>query len=1673
MAVSSAGNCSPELASVASQGDEHPFAHGAADIQTPRPDVSDPRCMALRSSSTIASAPQTARGDGVRVRVASRVRPLLPFEAVGARQGSNCVEVASPSVFIGKSCFTFDHVFGPEASQEEVYEECVSPLVEATFDGVNGTLLAYGQTGSGKTYTMGTSGLPSVPEGALQRAIRRIFSTARERASDGTTNFRVSFAEIFTDSQRSRNAEEIRDLLTPGRSQFFASIKTDLDGQVRMEGVDEHEVWTEQEALTLLGLGSAARATASTRMNDSSSRSHAIFSIEVIQRRLVSGVPSTLTAKFQFVDLAGSEKIKASGAEGDQLSQAININHGLFVLGKVITALTEGHPHVPFRESKLTRILQNSLGGNSRTCMVACVSPSDSNLAETISTLTYAAKAKEIRNKPVVNRGLSCPSCAILQAKLDAVGGSMSSTSIAGPPSPVAAASSKRQERFSAYVVELEKENVNLRQENSLLREEASYSRNQQATSDSGKALNNKLVEDAKTAAIRAESLYKRCSEKLAALQQAVKESELNVDDMLMCPEDYGTEFTMSDIDDGTTGDEGMDQDAETVSDGQDADDDELAWMDQEARRKQRLLFQVEENHHAMAVLEAQSKERIKQHEAARDIAERELERMKAELEQARHRAEKLEKFRSLQERYDKRLASLKERNTELEKEKKEGQRLRTLQQRQETRIRVLQDSIRQVKDDRDRLRANLKEEVSRRRNQEANQKRERKLDQEKIKSLSKKLRFLERPDRVGANMMGGSKGGHSASTRSLRRSPSTGPRMGGSAAKRLTSPGSRSQPNLPRVNSKTKTRSNSMPAPASAPEWDHLLQVDAERALRDRRLEQAKAQLADIQAQVLEASARRERLAVETEVEGDAPHRAAELEAVEAELKAQEVALEYHQEQVWLLRRERDACEEPEGGLAAAAAKIGENHPREELIASLGWLCSEAARQCHAAALAREAQEASEADFMACRAALSESEHRATEMEHSFDVARGDYESRVAFLLTRLDQGRQVEPDEVREGIGEEATALLTRRVGELETALIQERKESQAKAQRRIEQDMELITSCREQDSENKELRMQLKEAKEGAERAVTRGAAREAQLLRHVEKLEQDLNTREQPAPITEGAESVEVSWVMESLEEFWRSTGLDVKREELIKSLRLDVEHLCKQRLQDYMQWKQDQEDKNKQLQRELEDLGTLLAEEPECPPEDANLLQVTQHMETNIRSLTELKEIRSKELADLSSQIAEVHWRLREAPVSFHLPNSTERGALEARTIEQVRERLRSFENLEKERQQISADRVVKLHQLWAVLGVEVPEGLDAQELTLVQGPPPVSDAQIAYLDARYDHLLRWRDNLEPEESSLQAKLAEYREQCQPFGSALSLPEVPAGLPLLPCIKALAAAVQEAEYTARGFVREQCSTLKIFYETSRLDNVAQALGALEGTTELQEELSTLRQHWERLTFQQAEYHRIFELISSREALESQMRRFDTEASKPDRFRQRGYSGVQENKIRADYKRRLSMLDSSMVASMSEWMQREGDTFRINGVEYRGADLLPSEHTHMYAWTGKQVAQAQKLATSPRSNSEAAGLTMESPVKRLTSFPMDSTSKRSPASPGSPRQDLRRSSPRSTPMKGAHSPQSLPGQSPRLSSSNLNTARSSLNSARTPQSARSPGGSGSVSARRQSR
>lgn len=366
--------------------------------------------------------------------------------------------------------FTFDQVFGQASHQHEIYERNVSILVKSLFEGYNATVLAYGQTGSGKTYTMGTSTDSLVDDddsklGVIPRAMSEIFEIIEDKkaANPGAEFYlRVQFLEIY--------GEDIRDLLDPaGSSEGKVVSIRETDKGLEIVGAVEEAVKSTQSMYEALERGSLCRTTGSTEMNLHSSRSHAIFTIIVEQHLPVAvdssaaaastsatnsdedgqqnageqhnagaeGEPSSATssstssssedleyriAKFHFVDLAGSERAKRTGATGTRLKEGININKGLLALGNVISALgDETKPkgtHVPYRDSKLTRMLQDSLGGNSRTLMIACVSPADANFEETLNALRYANRARNIKNKPIVNRDPNSSQIAMLKAQI-------------------------------------------------------------------------------------------------------------------------------------------------------------------------------------------------------------------------------------------------------------------------------------------------------------------------------------------------------------------------------------------------------------------------------------------------------------------------------------------------------------------------------------------------------------------------------------------------------------------------------------------------------------------------------------------------------------------------------------------------------------------------------------------------------------------------------------------------------------------------------------------------------------------------------------------------------------------------------------------------------------------------------------------------------------------------------------------------------------------------------------------------------------------------------------------------------------------------------------------------------------------------------------------------------
>ncbi|XP_068032636.1 kinesin-like protein KIF27 isoform X2 [Anomalospiza imberbis] len=340
----------------------------------------------------------------IPVKVAVRVRPLLSKEILHNHQV--CVRLVqnAKQVIIGKDhVFTFDYVFGKNSTQEEVYAVCIKPLLVSLTEGYNATVFAYGQTGSGKTYTIGGDHTASVAvdeRGIIPRAIQELFHHISEHRN---VNFlvKVSYIEVYKD--------ELRDLLDLETSVKDLHIREDEKGNTVIVGAKEFQVECADEVISLLESGNAARHTRTTQMNEHSSRSHAIFTISIHQKQSAeyqNAAQDSMASKFHFVDLAGSERVAKTGNTGERFKESIQINSGLLALGNVISAL--GDPkrksvHIPYRDAKITRILKDSLGGNAKTVMITCISPSSLDFDESLNSLKYANRAKNIRNKPVVN----------------------------------------------------------------------------------------------------------------------------------------------------------------------------------------------------------------------------------------------------------------------------------------------------------------------------------------------------------------------------------------------------------------------------------------------------------------------------------------------------------------------------------------------------------------------------------------------------------------------------------------------------------------------------------------------------------------------------------------------------------------------------------------------------------------------------------------------------------------------------------------------------------------------------------------------------------------------------------------------------------------------------------------------------------------------------------------------------------------------------------------------------------------------------------------------------------------------------------------------------------------------------------------------------------------------
>ena len=363
------------------------------------------------------------------LKVAIRVRPPLPreieknlpFRAITlvSKENHTCslveylgVEldeekrqkewISNPQLF-QLHRFTFDEVFDINTSQDEVFNISAKPAVISVLEGYNSTIFAYGQTGTGKTFTMEgfTYNNMDNKRGIIPRTIECIFSYI-ESNSNKDTKFiiRAAYLQIYN--------EMISDLLKPENSNKNLSIREDKKKGLYVDGLSEWAVRNPSDIYALLERGAKCREVSNTFMNDVSSRSHAVFMITVEQLVSKSGKQITKIGKLNLVDLAGSERTRITGATGKQLQESIKINKSLSALGNVINALTDTkeRKHIPYRDSKLTRLLEDSLGGNCKTTMIATISPAQCSFNESLSTLNFAKRAKNIKNRPVINEDI-------------------------------------------------------------------------------------------------------------------------------------------------------------------------------------------------------------------------------------------------------------------------------------------------------------------------------------------------------------------------------------------------------------------------------------------------------------------------------------------------------------------------------------------------------------------------------------------------------------------------------------------------------------------------------------------------------------------------------------------------------------------------------------------------------------------------------------------------------------------------------------------------------------------------------------------------------------------------------------------------------------------------------------------------------------------------------------------------------------------------------------------------------------------------------------------------------------------------------------------------------------------------------------------------------------------
>jgi kinesin family protein 3/17 len=368
------------------------------------------------------------------VKVAVRLRPMSNTERDAGYDHIVRIDSTDAVVNVKNATgqtvsFRYDFAFPEGISQEEIYEKTSAPIVSGVLEGFNGTIFAYGQTGTGKTYSM--DGKDGDHRGITPRAFEHIFDYLAANQDSHQFFLSVTYVEIYNDKLRDLLATTVNDGLR---------IREDPEHGVQIHGVEVKKVEKIEDIWKLLKIGKKNRKTSSTQMNSESSRSHAILTLVVETLTRIEGGQHIRKARLNLVDLAGSERVAKTGASGEVFKEGVNINYELMILGDCISALTSrGHSHIPYRDSKLTMLLKDSLGGNARTMMIAALGPASYNYCETISTLRYAERAKKIENKPKVNMDPKDAEIlrlqnelAALQALLEGGGGGSVSGGISG-----------------------------------------------------------------------------------------------------------------------------------------------------------------------------------------------------------------------------------------------------------------------------------------------------------------------------------------------------------------------------------------------------------------------------------------------------------------------------------------------------------------------------------------------------------------------------------------------------------------------------------------------------------------------------------------------------------------------------------------------------------------------------------------------------------------------------------------------------------------------------------------------------------------------------------------------------------------------------------------------------------------------------------------------------------------------------------------------------------------------------------------------------------------------------------------------------------------------------------------------------------------------------------------